>query len=99
MGWKVEYEPSVKGKLKKQLLSGVLTKDDLRVLVKWVNEIELYGLEHVQTYYWNDHPLDAEWTGLRSASFSLLGRIIYRVENARLIIMVVRVTATHNYRK
>lgn len=99
MTWKVDYEPQVRNELKSQLLSGALTKDDLQALVKWVDEIELYGLEHVQTDYWNDHPLEAEWTGLRSASFSVSGRVIYRVENARLIIMVVRVTATHNYRK
>lgn len=99
MSWKVEYGPFVEEELRKQLHCGVLTKDDLKALFKWVNEVELYGLEHVQTYYWNDHPLEAEWAGLRSASFSLLGRIIYRVENTRLIIMVVRVTATHNYRK
>ena len=99
MAWKVDYEPNVKGEIKSQLDSGSLTKDDLKALAKWVDEIESHGLDHVQTDYWNDHPLEAEWTGLRSASFSLRGRIIYRVEDGRLIVMVVRVTATHNYRK
>ena len=99
MAWKVDYEANVKVEIKTQLDNGVLTMDDLKALAKWVNEIESHGLDHVQTDYWNDHPLEAEWTGLRSASFSLRGRIIYRVEDGRLIIMVVRVTATHNYRK
>jgi mRNA-degrading endonuclease YafQ of YafQ-DinJ toxin-antitoxin module len=99
MAWKVDYESHIKVELKKQLANGTLTKDDLQALTKWVDEIESYGLDHVQTDYWNDHPLEAEWTGFRSASFSLRGRVIYRVENRRLIVMVVRVTATHNYRK
>lgn len=85
--------------LKKQLANETLTKDNLQALAKWVIEIEPYGLDHVQTAYWNDHPLEAEWNGFRLASFSLRGRVIYRVENKRLIVMVVRVTITHNYRK
>lgn len=99
MSWKVDYEPQVKDEIRTQLDAGTLTKDDFMALAKWVNEIEAYGPEHVQTAYWNDHPLEAEWTGLHSASFSLRGRVIYRVENGRLIVMVVRITATHNYRK
>ena len=99
MAWRVDYEANVKVEIKTQLDDGVLTMDDLKALSKWVDEIESHGLDHVQTDYWNDHPLEAEWTGLRSASFSLRGRIIYRVEDGRLVIMVVRVTATHNYRK
>jgi len=99
MVWKVDYEPHVKTEVQIQLNAGTLTKDDLRALAKWVDEIESHGPEHVQTDYWNDHPLESEWTGLRSASFSVCGRVIYRVEDDRLIVMVVRITATHNYRK
>jgi mRNA-degrading endonuclease YafQ of YafQ-DinJ toxin-antitoxin module len=99
MTWKVDYESHVKAEIQVQVDAGTLSLDDLRALRKWVDEIELHGLEHVQSDYWNDHPLEAEWTGLRSASFSLRGRVIYRVEDGRLIVMVVRITATHNYRK
>jgi mRNA-degrading endonuclease YafQ of YafQ-DinJ toxin-antitoxin module len=99
MAWKVDYEPHVKAEIRAQLDDGTLSKDDLQALAKWVDEIEGHGLDHVQTAYWNDHPLEAEWTGLRSASFSIRGRVIYRVEDGRLIVMVVRITATHNYRK
>ena len=99
MTWKVDYEAHVKPEVKTQLDAGLLTREDLQALAKWVDTIESRGLEHVQTAYWNDHPLEAEWIGLRSASFSLRGRVIYRVEDRRLVVMVVRVTATHNYRK
>src|SRR5258708_6784651 len=99
MTWKVDYEARVKIEIKTQLANGTLTKDDLQALAKWVDEIEYHGLKHVQTAFWNDHPLESEWTGLRSASFSFKGRVIYRIENDRLIVMVVRVTANHDYRK
>lgn len=99
MTWKVDYEAHVKPEIKTQLDAGSLTREDLQALAKWVDAIESRGPEHVQTAYWNDHPLEAEWTGLRSASFSLRGRVIYRIEDGRLVVMVVRVTATHNYRK
>lgn len=99
MSWKVDYEPHVRIEIKNQLARKFLTKEDLQILYAWVDQIESFGLDHVQTDYWNDHPLEAEWTGLRSASFSLRGRIIYRVENKILTVMVVRITATHNYRR
>lgn len=99
VSWKVDYEQQVKLEIKSQLSDKTLTKDDLQALMKWVNEIESYGLDHVQTDYWNDHPLEANWTGFRSASFSVRGRVIYRIENKRLIVMVVRVTSIHNYKK
>jgi mRNA-degrading endonuclease YafQ of YafQ-DinJ toxin-antitoxin module len=99
MAWKVDYEEHVQVEIQIQLGNKALSKDDLDALAKWVNLIESHGLDHVQTDYWNDHPLEAEWTGFRSMSFSIRGRVIYRVEDGRLIAMVVRVTTTHNYHK
>lgn len=49
MSWKVEYESHVKQEIKKQLAEGILSKDDLHALMKWVDQIESYGLNHVQT--------------------------------------------------
>lgn len=99
MRWKVDYEAHVAKEIRAQLNDGSLSTDDLQALSKWVDIIEEWGPGHVQTPYWNDHPLEAEWTGFRSASFSVRGRVIYRIEGNRLIVMVVRVTATHNYKK
>ena len=49
MSWVVDYELHVKAEIRSQLKSGSLTKDDLRALSKWVDEIEAHGLDHVQT--------------------------------------------------
>ena len=99
MRWRVEYERQVKAEIARQLRSGAMTTDDLHALRDWVNAILELGLVSVQTDKWSDHPLEAEWKGHRAAAFSKSGRVIYRVEDGRLIVTVVRVTATHSYRR
>ena len=99
MSWKVDYSPDVKDQILSQLKSGELTLADIAALKRWVELIEHRGLAIVQNQRWRDHPLEAEWTGFRSAAFSPGGRVIYSVVNHRLIVYVVRVTATHDYKK
>ncbi len=99
MNWKVDYSPDVKGQIASQLKSGELTSADIAALKRWVELIEKDGLTVVQNQRWHDHPLEAEWTGFRSAAFSPAGRVIYSVVNDQLIVYVVRVTATHDYKK
>ena len=99
MSWKIDYEPKVRKELAEQLRAGLLTSADFTALRRWVDLILERGLASVQNATWHDHPLEGEWTGFRSASFSPAGRVIYRVEDGRLIVVVVRVTAIHNYRR
>lgn len=95
--WQVTYDDTVEDKVREQLASGDLTADDMVTIARWTRQIETKGLETVQTREWNDHELYGIWKGHRSASFSRLGRIIYRVQDGRLIVSVVRVTAIHDY--
>jgi mRNA-degrading endonuclease YafQ of YafQ-DinJ toxin-antitoxin module len=61
--------------------------------------VEEQGLDFTQHKPdWRDHDLAGEWKGHRAISFSYTGRII-RVENEKIIVRVVRVTADHDYRK
>lgn len=99
MSWKVDYSPDVREQIATQLKSGELTSSDIAALKRWVELIEERGLAIVQNQRWHDHPLEAEWTGFRAAAFSPAGRVIYSVVNNRLIVHVVRVTGTHDYRK
>ena len=99
MQWKVDYSADVKQQLEAQMRSGDLTVSDIAALKRWVETIETRGLELVQNLHWHDHPLEAEWTGFRSAAFSPAGRVIYSIKNEKLIVHVVRITATHNYKK
>lgn len=98
--WKVEYETNVADEMKKDFAQGLITKDDIAVIKAWAQEIQEYGPEHIQSSkLWDDHPLEKEWAGYRSSCFSLKGRIIYRIENEKILIKVVRITGSHDYRK
>jgi mRNA-degrading endonuclease YafQ of YafQ-DinJ toxin-antitoxin module len=99
MVWTVDYKSEVAKELAAQLKSGKLTTSDIAALKRWVYLIETRGLSSVQNESWSDHPLEAEWTGFRAAAFSPAGHVIYAVENGKLTVWVVRITATHNYQR
>ena len=46
----------------------------------------------------NDEPLRGEWKGHRSSRLGEQYRVIYKVENNRLLVMVIDLTA-HDYRR
>lgn len=98
--WKVEYEPNVAVEMKEDFKNGFITKDDITVIKTWAMEIQEYGPEHIQrSQLWDDHALEKEWMGCRSSCFSLKGRIIYRIENDKILVRVIRVTGRHDYGK
>lgn len=86
--------------LKSDFKAGVLTSLDIQVIKRWIADIEDQGLDFTQHKSdWRDHALTGDWKGHRAISFSYSGRIIYRVEDERVVVRVVRVTAGHDYRK
>lgn len=99
--WKVlftdECEEEIKVMIKKKLIS----QDDMRVISIWIKQVKKHGPECLriggQRSNWNDHALDRKWSGYRSSSFSFSGRIIYKIENKKIVVKVVRVTPDHNY--
>src|SRR4051812_31303588 len=98
--WKVEYELPVAGQLKLDFKEGRISSEDISLLKSWVREIEELGPESIQKRrLWDDHPLEREWEGYRSSCFSLKGRIIYRIENEKVIVRVVRIPTEHDYGK
>jgi mRNA-degrading endonuclease YafQ of YafQ-DinJ toxin-antitoxin module len=99
VSWAGDYDSEVKAQIVEALKAGDLTQSDLRVIKKWVDEVETKGLEFAQANpTWRDHELTrGKWIGHRAISFSYEGRVIYRVVNGKLIIKVVRVTPDHDY--
>jgi mRNA-degrading endonuclease YafQ of YafQ-DinJ toxin-antitoxin module len=98
--WTVKIEDKARVELAKLLKSKVITKADIKVLLRWVSEMEELGPEYIATSKeWYDHELEREWKGYRSSAFSHSGRIIYRVFNDKIIVQVAKVTADHNYKK
>lgn len=98
--WKVEYEREVELALHKDFSSGRITREDIVLLKTWVREMVEHGPEYIQeSRIWDDHPLEKEWRGYRSSCFSSSGRIIYRIENDKIVVRVVRITPSHDYRR
>ncbi len=79
----------------------ILTRDDLEVIKEWRRIVIEGGPEALlkRPDIWADHPLYGEWEGYRSSSFSYKGRIIYRIEDQVVTVIIVRITKDHNYKK
>lgn len=99
--WKVQFENlKVQSEVEKLIKSRRLTKADEEIIAAWIRQISLHGPESIRAdQKWADHDLEEDWLGYRSSSFSVRGRIIYRVEEKVVIIKVARITDVHDYKK
>lgn len=98
--WSVEMTKEAEASLRLDFKTGKITADDIKVMKRWMADVEEQGLEYAQNRSdWRDHELEGEWKEHRAISFSNKGRVIYRVENEKIIVRVVRVTADHDYSK
>ncbi len=76
-----------------------LPLDILKRYEKWKDIVRLsgpLGLRQIKGF--NDEALRGEWRGHRSSRLSLQYRVIYRIEQEKVLVEVVSVTA-HDYRK
>lgn len=99
--WKVEFESrTVQAEIELLVRSGKLSKDNQVIINSWIRQITFHGPESIQgDYKWADHALKDEWKGYRSSAFSNRGRIIYRIENKVVKILIARITDVHDYDK
>ena len=98
--WTVKIEDKAEAELIKLLEDEIVTKADIKVLLRWVSEMEEFGPQYVaKSKKWHDHELAREWTGHRSSAFSRSGRVIYKIFNDQIVVHVARVTTDHNYKK
>lgn len=98
--WTVKMTKQAESEFRKLIKTKQISNEDLIVINAWVKEMEEEGPEFIaKSKLWNDHPLHSEWEGFRSASFSLKGRIIYKVNGREITVNVHRVTNNHNYKK
>lgn len=78
----------------------LLTDVDQRIIKTWIMQMQLDGPESIRKNpVWNDHDLQNDWEGFRSSSFSNKGRIIYKVEDRKVLIQIERITIEHDYRR
>jgi|JI9StandDraft_1071089.scaffolds.fasta_scaffold18466_5 mRNA-degrading endonuclease YafQ of YafQ-DinJ toxin-antitoxin module len=99
--WTVQFENmKIQAEVEKLIKSGRISKADEEVLAAWVRQVSLHGPESVRVdKKWADHELEGDWPGYRSSSFSVRGRIIYRIEEKVVKIKIARITDVHDYRK
>lgn len=95
--WKVK----ITDEAAKVFESNTLTAEDKIVIQKWAELAQARGPDALleRPGMWADHPLYGEWRGHRASSFSHSGRIIYKVEEKVVTVMVVRITHDHDYKK
>lgn len=97
--WKVNIKPQTELELKRSLKNGEFSSDDIKLLLIWIKFIEVFGpYELEKDFKWDDHSLWGKWSGYRSSCFSGAGRIIYKILDDEIIVMVVRVTNKHDYK-
>ena len=66
---------------------------------KWKDIVEISGTEGLRLIKgFHDESLLGQWQGHRSSRLGLKYRLIYRIENKRLYVQVIDITA-HDYRK
>ncbi len=101
MNWVVEFENADVEKTYRRLIKeGLLTRDDNKIILKWIEIIETRGPDALfESSFWHDHALYDDWSGHRSSSFSKVGRIIYKIVDQKLIVSVVKITTDHNYKR
>jgi mRNA-degrading endonuclease YafQ of YafQ-DinJ toxin-antitoxin module len=99
--WSIEFESqAVQKEVEELIKSKKLTADDQAIIHAWTRQISHQGPESIQgDFKWADHPLEGEWEGYRSSSFSNKGRIIYRILEKKIIIKIARITDEHDYKK
>ena len=96
-----KWTVSITDEASKVFESKALTADDRIVIQTWAELVRDHGPEVLteRPGMWADHALYGEWRGHRASSFSHAGRIVYKVEDQRVTVTVVRITTDHDYRR
>ena len=99
--WKVLFAASAEKDVRSLLESGELNGSDREVIATWIKQVREFGPDSLRTRsnFWHDHDLFDEWKGHRASAYSFKGRIIYKIEEKKIVVLVIKVTATHDYSK
>ncbi len=91
--WEIYEHNSLSKKLSE------IPKEILMRYEKWKDIIEIsgpVGLRMIRGFH--DESLRGKWQGYRSSRLGLQYRLIYRIENKKLYVQVIDITA-HDYRR
>lgn len=96
---KVRFASSAEKNVVALLNNGELNDADREVIATWIKQVQEFGPDSLRTgsNFWHDHDLFDEWKGHRASAYSFKGRIVYKVEEKKITVGVVRVPSTHDY--
>ena len=99
--WKVLFAASAEKDVRLLFESGELNNSDREVIATWIKQVQEFGPESLRTgsNFWHDHDLFNEWAEHRASAYSFKGRIIYKIVEKKIVVVVVKITATHDYSK
>jgi mRNA-degrading endonuclease YafQ of YafQ-DinJ toxin-antitoxin module len=99
--WKVLFTAEAERDIKDLLKTGEMKNADREVIATWIRQVQEWGPDSLRSgsNFWYDHDLFDEWKGHRASAYSFKGRIIYKVQDKRIIVLVIRITASHDYSK
>jgi len=98
--WKVEFTEKAEKQIIELIAEGKISEMDRQLIGDWIRIVKMNGPKVLQAEkHWNDHPLEREWFGHRSSAYSPAGRIIYTVIENKVLVLVVKITPDHNYKK
>jgi len=84
-------------KVDKQLKS--IPREILKKYEKWKDIVAISGPDGLKLIRgFRDEALSGEWHGHRSYRLNLQYRVIYKVEKAKILVKVMKITS-HDYRK
>lgn len=101
--WKVLVNNNVAKEVERMLKNKLISREESLVIGDWIRFVKKYGpyqLDKYTFFDFKDHALsrDEKWNGCRSSSFSHSGRIIYKIEDDKVLVEVIRITPDHNYK-
>ena len=97
--WLVSMTKEAETELLTHFKNGSISNDDVTILKLWRRTVELHGPDSLVTQSkWDDHALFGKWKGYRASCFSKEGRIIYKIEDEVITVIVFRITPDHDYK-
>lgn len=102
MSWKVVITKKCEKEYSELLKTGFITEAQNDIIVDIIEAMEEHGPEVFSDYVSHnikDHKLnrDKKWLKHKSCSFSKSGRLIYRYNEGKIEIAIVRITPEHDY--
>lgn len=100
--WNVKISDKCAKEVQKLLKENLISREEYGIIRDWILFVQAngpYKLKEYRFYDFRPHELtrDLKWKDHHSSCFSFSGRIIYKIEDNIVTVVVVRITISHDY--